>query len=34
MIREILLRHRSDWWQLAVALIVGVAFGLAVMGGV
>jgi len=31
MIR-ILLNNRRDWWQLAVALIVGVAVGLAVMG--
>lgn len=32
MIREILLRHRSDWWQLALAVVVGVAFGLMIMG--
>ncbi len=32
MIRDILLRHRSEWWQVALAVVVGVAFGLAVMG--
>jgi len=32
MIREILLRHRGDWWQVAVAAVAGVAFGLTVMG--
>ena len=32
MIRTVLRENRADWWQLAVALIVGVAFGLALMG--
>ncbi len=31
-VHDVLVRNRRSWWQLAVAVAVGVAFGLFLMG--